>query len=221
MHPGRGDRAAETCLARYEGGPSPPMRDRPKVLVLAGSAREASLNRRLARLAASAVDRAGGAATLWELRDHPLPLYDGDLEAREGVPENARRLKATFLANRGLLLACPEYNSSISAALKNAIDWVSRKEGSEAPLACFEGKVAALVSASPGALGGLRGLVTVRSILGNIHVLVLPDQLAVVKAHEAFDAEGNLKDAAQRDALDRLAAALVRTCTALDAAPRP
>ncbi len=196
------------------------MPDRPKVLVLAGSAREASLNRRLARLGAAAVEKAGGTVTLWELRDHPLPLYDGDLEAKEGVPENARRLKAAFLAHRGLLLACPEYNSSISGLLKNAIDWVSRKEGSEAPLACFDGKVAALCSASPGALGGLRGLVTVRSILGSIRVLVLPDQLAIMKAHEAFGEDGTLKDAAQRDSLDRLAAALVRTCAALDAAPK-
>jgi chromate reductase len=194
-----------------------PVGEKPRVLVLAGSAREASFNRRLARLAAAAVDAAGGAATLLELRDHPLPLMDEDLEAREGIPANARKLKEAFLAHRGLLLACPEYNSSITPLLKNAIDWVSRREGKEAPLACFEGKVAALCSASPGALGGLRGLVTVRSILGNIRVLVLPDQLAIPKAQDAFDGQGALKDPAQRASLDRIAAALVRTCAALDA----
>jgi NAD(P)H-dependent FMN reductase len=195
------------------------MADRPKVLVFAGSTREGSFNRLLARLAADAVDRAGGTASLLELRDCPLPLFDQDLEEREGVPANARRLKGLFRAHRGLLLACPEYNSSITPLLKNALDWVSRKEAGEKPLECFEGKVAGLVSASPGALGGLRGLVTVRSILGNIRVLVLPDQLAVPKAHEAFDGSGALKDPAQNASLDRLAAALVRACAALDAAP--
>lgn len=192
------------------------MPERPKILVFAGSAREGSWNRRLARLAAGAVDRAGGAPTLLELRELPLPLYDADLETREGVPQNARRLKDLFRAHRGLLLACPEYNSSITPLLKNAIDWVSRREGAERPLECFEGKVAALVSASPGALGGLRGLVTVRSILGNIRVLVLPDQLAVPKAQEAFDEADGLRDAAQTASLDRVASALVRTCAALE-----
>jgi chromate reductase len=190
----------------------------PGVLVLSGSAREGSFNRKLARLAAAAVVRAGGTATVYELRDHPLPLFDEDLEAREGEPANATLLKEAFLAHRGLLLACPEYNSSITPLLKNALDWVSRKHGNESPLACYEGKVAALVSASPGALGGLRGLVTVRSILGNIRVTVIPDQLAVPAAHDAFDAAGDLKDPARRTALDRLAGALVRACAAFDAA---
>jgi NAD(P)H-dependent FMN reductase len=195
------------------------MGTRPKVLVLAGSAREGSLNRRLARVAAGAVARAGGEATTWEFRDHPLPLYDGDGEARDGVPAEARLLKAALLAHRGLLIACPEYNSSITPLLKNAIDWASRKEAGEAPLACFAGKVAGLCSASPGALGGLRGLVTVRSILGNIGVLVIPEQVAVPQAHEAFDGAGELKDPARRAALDGMAASLVRTCAALDARP--
>jgi NAD(P)H-dependent FMN reductase len=196
------------------------MAERPKVLVFAGSARQASVNRKLARLAADAVDAAGGAATLVELRDLALPLYDGDLEEASGLPEGVRKLKALFLAHRGLVLACPEYNSSITPLLKNAIDWVSRPAPGEGSLAAFDGKVAALCSASPGALGGLRGLVTVRSILGNIRVLVLPDQLAIGKAHEAFDDAGALKDAGQRASLDRLAATLVRTCAALDAAGR-
>lgn len=195
------------------------MAPRPAVLVLAGSARAASFNRALARLGAAAVDRAGGAATLLELGEFPLPLFDQDLEARDGLPANAVRLKEAFLAHRGLLLACPEYNSSITPLLKNALDWVSRKAGTEKPLACYEGKVAALVSASPGALGGLRGLVTVRSLLGNIRVTVLPDQLAVPAAQDAFDAAGDLRDPARRAALDALAAALVRTCAAFDGRP--
>jgi len=195
------------------------MVERPAVLVLAGSTREASFNRKLARLAAAAVERAGGKATLLELREFPLPLMDEDLEAREGLPANAVRLKEAFLAHRGLLLACPEYNSSITPLLKNALDWVSRRAGNEKPLACFDGKVAALVSASPGALGGLRGLVTVRSILGNIRVTMLADQVAVPVAHEAFDEAGDLKDPARRAALDGLAKNLVRACAAFDASP--
>jgi chromate reductase, NAD(P)H dehydrogenase (quinone) len=111
-----------------------------------------------------------------------------------------------MIAHDGLLIASPEYNSSISAALKNAIDWASRPEPNEAPLVAFDGKVAGLMAASPGALGGLRGLVTVRSILGNIKVMVLPDQIAVVKAHEAFNADGTLKDAKQQAAVEKLGA---------------
>ncbi len=194
------------------------MTDRPRILVLAGSAAESSLNRRLARAAAAAVERAGGLATVHEFRDHPLPLYDRDLEAREGVPPHARLLKAAMRSHHGLLLACPEHNSSISALLKNAIDWASRKDGDEGPLASFDGKVAALVSASPGALGGLRGLAAVRSILGNLRVIVIPDQLAVGKAQEAFDGEGGLRDPGQRAALDGVAAALVRAAAALGSA---
>jgi NAD(P)H-dependent FMN reductase len=101
-------------------------------------------------------------------------------------------------------LSCPEYNRSITAVLKNTIDWVSRPQPGEPSLAAFNGKVATLMSASPGALGGLRGLVTVRSILGNINVIVLPEQIAVSKAHEAFNADGTLKDAKQQAGIESL-----------------
>ena len=132
---------------------------------------------------------------LIDLRDLPLPLFDGDLEDKEGLPENAKRLKALLRAHDGLLISSPEYNSSITGVLKNAIDWASRAETDDEPaLVCFRGKIAALLSASPGALGGLRGLVHLRAILGNIGVIVLPDQVAVSAAHEAFDESGKLKD---------------------------
>ena len=156
--------------------------------------------------------------TVLDLRDVPMPVYDGDLEAREGLPENAKKLKSLLLELAGLLLSCPEYNSSITAVLKNAIDWASRPLPGEASLACFTRKVAALLSASPGALGGLRGLVTVRSILSNIGVLVLPDQFALVKAHEAFDADGKLKDARQQETVSRIARRLVAVTGALTTA---
>src|SRR5262249_20872213 len=144
---------------------------------------------------------AGAEVTVLDLRDLPLPLYDGDLESRDGLPDNARRLKELMLAHQGLLIAAPEYNSSITAVLKNAIDWASRPAPGEAALACFTGKAAALMSASPGGLGGLRGLVHVRAILSNINVLVIPDQVAVPRAFEAFQPDGTLKDAKQHAAV--------------------
>lgn len=167
----------------------------PRVLVFAGSTRSGSFNKKLARLAADDARQAGAEVTLLDLRDYPMPLYDGDLEAAEGVPAPAQELKRLFKAHQGLVLACPEYNSSITGVLKNTIDWVSRRvDGETTGLEAYKGKVVGLLSASPGALGGLRGLVTVRSILSNIGCLVLPDQVAVGKADAAFDEQGHLVD---------------------------
>ena len=116
----------------------------------------------------------------------------------------------------GLLIASPEYNSSISAALKNAIDWASRPASKdEPPLNCFAGKTAALIAASPGALGGLRGLVHLRSILGNIRMIVIPDQRAVPKVHEVFDAAGHITDDKTRQDVERIGAELARVTAAL------
>jgi NAD(P)H-dependent FMN reductase len=189
----------------------------PKILAFAGSTRTDSYNKRLVKIAAAGARAAGAEVTLIDLRDFPLPLFDGDLEAREGLPPNGRKLKDLFLAHHGLLIAAPEYNSSITAVLKNAIDWVSRPVPGEAPLACFDGTVACLMSASPGALGGLRGLVHVRAILGNIKVLVLPDQIAVSKANEAFNPDGSLKDPKQQAAVEGLGAELARVVAKLRA----
>jgi NAD(P)H-dependent FMN reductase len=169
-----------------------------RVLAFAGSAREASFNKKLVRVAADGAREAGAGVTVLDLRDLPMPIYDGDLEERDGLPENARAFKQLLKEHHGLLIACPEYNSSITPLLKNTIDWASRAEEGEAPLACFRGKVAGLLAASPGGLGGLRGLVTVRSILGNIGVHVVPDQVAVPSVHEVFDDDGNLTDERRR-----------------------
>jgi chromate reductase len=187
----------------------------PRILVFAGALRRESFNKKLARLAADAARAAGGEVTLVDLRDLPMPLYDGDVESSDGIPANAKRFKELMLAHDALFISSPEYNSSISGVLKNTIDWASRTEKGEAPLACFEHKVAALVAASPGLLGGLRGLVTVRSILSNIRVLVLPEQLAVSKAHEAFDAEGKLVDPKHQAMLEKIARRLVAVTASL------
>jgi NAD(P)H-dependent FMN reductase len=189
----------------------------PKILVFAGSTRRESFNKKLARVAADAARAAGAEVTFVDLAELPMPLYDGDLEAQSGVPANARKFKDLLLAHQGLLIASPEYNSSISGVLKNAIDWASRQEAGEPPLACFANKVAGLMSASPGALGGLRGLVTVRSILGNISVLVVTEQLAVSKAHEAFTPDGKLVDAKQQATVAKIAGRVVSMLAKLNA----
>jgi chromate reductase, NAD(P)H dehydrogenase (quinone) len=180
----------------------------PKILAFAGSLRAGSYNKKLAKVAAEAARAAGAEVTLADLKDLPLPVFDQDIE-QQSFPENAIKLKALMKAHDGFLMACPEYNSSISAALKNAIDWASRERPDEKPLECFDGKVAALMSASPGALGGLRGLVTVRMILGNIRVIVLPEQVAISQAHQAFNEAGSLVDPKRQASIEKLAQSLV------------
>lgn len=181
----------------------------PKILAFAGSTRKESFNKKLVKIAVDAARAAGAQVTYLDLRDIPMPLYDGDLETEQGIPENGKKFKAMLLAHEGFLISAPEYNSSISGVLKNAIDWASRPVPGEAPLACFAGKVVTLMSASPGALGGLRGLVTVRFLLSNIRVIVLPDQVAVPKAHEAFGPDEKLKDPKQQTSIESLGRDLV------------
>src|SRR5215831_12688321 len=162
----------------------------PRILAFAGCLRGESFNKKLVPIAAKGARDAGAEVMLIDLKDFPLPLFDQDLEAEQGMPENGKKLKQLFIDHDGLLIASPEYNSSITAVLKNAIDWVSRPARGEPSLVAFRGKVATLMSASPGALGGLRGLVHVRSILGNIGVIVLPDQIAVARATRRFGRPG-------------------------------
>lgn len=180
----------------------------PKILAFSGSLRTGSYNQMLVRIAAAGARSAGAEVTELDLRELPLPVYDADLEARDGLPDNAKRLKDLMKAHAGFLIASPENNSSVSAALKNAIDWASRPEPGEPTLVCFRDKVAVIMSASPGGLGGLRGLVHLRSILGNISVLMLPDQKAIPGAGDAFDGNGSLKDAKQQEAIENLGAKL-------------
>ncbi len=166
----------------------------PKILAFAGSLRKGSFNKKLVKIAVEGAREAGADVTLIDLADFPMPIYDGDLEQEKGMPPNALRLKNLMLENNGLLIASPEYNSSISAVLKNAIDWVSRPQPNEEDLIVFKNKVACIMSASPGYFGGIRGLVHLRSILGNIRVLVLPNQIFIPNAHKAFDENDQLID---------------------------
>ncbi len=181
----------------------------PRILAFAGSARRDSYNKKLIRIAAEAAKVAGAEVTLIDLADYPLPIMDEDVE-KAGFPQNATSLKQLFLEHDGLLISCPEYNSSITPLLKNTIDWVSRPQPNEPRLAAYINKVATLMAASPGGLGGLRGLVHVRSILQNIGVIVLPDQRAVPQAHQAFDDTGNLKDEPMQQGVQALGQGLVK-----------
>jgi len=175
-----------------------------KILAFAGSTRKESFNKKLVKIAADAARAAGAQVTYLDLKDIPMPLFDEDLEKEQGLSENAKKFRALLQAHDGFLISAPEYNSSISGVLKNAIDWASRPLPGETPLVCFAGKVVTLMSASPGALGGLRGLVIVRSLLSNIGVIVLPTQVAVPKAHEVFGPDGKLKDPKQQASIESL-----------------
>lgn len=170
------------------------MPTRPKILVFAGSAREGSLNKKLARIGARCVNEAGGEATFVDLRDYPIPLYDGDLESREGMPAQAVRLRELFLAHQGLLIASPENNGSVTALLKNTIDWLSRDFEGRSGLEPYRGKVAAIMGASPGAFGAISSLSNLRPILSKLTVLVIPDQVTLPRADQAFKEDGSFVD---------------------------
>jgi chromate reductase, NAD(P)H dehydrogenase (quinone) len=156
------------------------------------------LNVKLARLAASIATANGLPATFADLGDYPMPLYNGDLEAKDGVPDNAAKLKALMMIHKGIFIASPEYNASITPLLKNTLDWISRvKTEGEAPLFVFKSRVFALGAASPGGFGGLRGCLATRQVLElGLGALVLPDQILVPKAMGAFDEQGHLVDKA-------------------------
>ncbi|MFB5647328.1 MAG: NADPH-dependent FMN reductase [Candidatus Nitrosomaritimum yanchengensis] len=186
---------------------------KPKILAFAGSTRTDSFNKKLIRIAATGASEAGADVTVIDLRDFQMPLYDGDLEQNEGLPQNVQRLKELMSSQQGFLIAAPEYNSSITGVLKNTIDWTSRQAENETPLACYTGKVAGIMSASPGGLGGLRGLVHVRAILENMGVMVIPEQVTISAAHEAFDADNSLKDKKTEEKVKKIGANLTRILT--------
>lgn len=172
-----------------------------KLLVLAGSPREGSFNQRLADTAATMAQAQGAEVTAIRIDSFGLPMYTPHLEAT-AFPEGARRLKSLFAQHHGVLMAAPEYNGSIPAYLKNAIDWVSRPTDGEGPLglSAFRGKVAGLMSASPGPFGGLRSLAHLRQILSTVQMLVVPEQATVPFADRAFN-EAELIDPVAKQVL--------------------
>lgn len=176
----------------------------PKILAFAGVLRRDSLNKKTVLIAANGAKKAGAEVTFIDLKDFPVPLYDGDIEAASGLPEYAIRLQELMLTHDGFLIASPEYNSGISGTLKTYIDWTSRPHGEHKAGAAYAGKFASIMSASPGGLGGIRALPSLRTIIASMGVHVLSEDFALGKAHEAFDENGNATAEFVQNALERL-----------------
>ena len=153
----------------------------------------------------------GGVVTHISLQDFPMPLYDGDLEANSGLPEHAVKLKRMMMQNAGVFIASSEYNASLTPLLKNTVDWISRvRDGAEPPLAAFRNRIFALGAASPGTLGGYRSLMALRQVLElGCGATVLPEQVAVRDAPNAFDENDELRDPRTAQALSSLLRRLV------------
>ncbi len=163
------------------------------ILMFAGSARKDSYNKKLINIAAEYAKELGINVTVIDLADYPMPIYNGDIEAESGAPENAQKLYKLIESHKALLIASPEYNGLPSPLLKNTIDWVSRIN-----MKVYAGKFAAIISASIGGLGGLRGLPHLRTLLSNINVIVIPQQAAIGFAEKAFDQNDQLVDKQQQ-----------------------
>jgi chromate reductase, NAD(P)H dehydrogenase (quinone) len=180
------------------------------LLFFAGSTREGSFNKKLALLARHIAEANGIEAVFVDLKDYPMPLYNGDLEAAEGPPEKARAFKALLGEYPGVFIASPEYNSSITPLLKNTLDWVTRvRAKGETGLEVYRSRVFAISGASPGYYGAMRSLLNLRQILEvGIGATVIPQQLALPRAGDAFDGDGSLKDKAQQEMLKGVVEAL-------------
>jgi len=195
------------------------MTDRPRILLFAGSLRTGSFNRTLADLAESALTEAGAEVEHITLRDYPLPIYDADLEAEDGVPENAQALHAKFRTSHGVMIVSPEYNAGIPPILKNAIDWISRVRDHGGMAAAFETPVFALASASPGRFGGYRGLMALRqSLVLQLMATVIPQQTAITFAGDAFAEDGSFKDPKSAGSLKKQAEKLVAAARRMEPA---
>src|SRR6478609_816809 len=173
-----------------------------KILIIPGSLRTGSLNARLAAVAAHELVQSGAEVTRISLSDFPLPIYDGDLQAKSGVPKHAVNLKRMLGVHHGVLIVTPEYNSSVPALVKNTIDWISRvQDPHETRGQVFRDRAFAIAAASGGRLGGTRALAALRLILTACHALVVPNQLALSFAEEAYDDKDRLKHAHDIEAL--------------------
>ncbi|WJG08324.1 NAD(P)H-dependent oxidoreductase [Aliiglaciecola sp. LCG003] len=188
-----------------------------KILAFAGSGRKDSVNKKVVAVAAKGAEEAGAQVTIVDLESFNMPMFDEDLEAKNGMHEGAQQFKQLLIDSDGILISSPEYNSSYSALFKNAIDWASRKIEGEKPLEAYKGKVAGIMAASPGAMGGMRVLVTLRMLMENLGTMVLPNQKAVGGAFTKFDGNGNITDPATEKALKKIGSELVETLQKLKA----
>ena len=182
----------------------------PRILAFSGSARRESFNRKLLNNVVEATRAAGGEVTVLDLNDYVLPLYHGDLEDAEGMPANAQKLVEQITRHDALLIASPEYNSQMTPLLKNTIDWCTRGDANP-----FPGKVAAVVSASPGAFGAIRSMTLARALLTHLGAHVVPAQCILPHADKAFDAQGKVKEERIQKNVQVVAADLVRVALAL------
>lgn len=181
-----------------------------KILVIPGSLRSGSLNAKLAAVLAHEVAQLGADVTRISLGDFPLPIYDGDLQAKSGVPQHAVNLKRMIGAHHGVLIVTPEYNSSVPALVKNTIDWVSRvQDPHETRGQVFHGRAFAIAAASGNRLGGTRALAALRLILTACHAAVIPNQLALSFAEQAYDDMDRLKHQADIDTMRALVRQLI------------
>lgn len=180
-----------------------------KVLAFAGSTRADSINKKLIVEAANLARQMGVNVTVIDLKDYQIPFYDEVLEAREGMPPMARQFRKMMIQSDVILIASPEYNASLSAVLKNAIDWASRSETGGGSREAFKGKTFAIMAASPGSSGGARGLVHLRTILEDIGGSVIPLQVVVPSAYNAFDEKGHLKSEKTKMEIQKLLQAAI------------
>jgi NAD(P)H-dependent FMN reductase len=185
-----------------------------KILAFAGSVRKESFNRKALSLAVAGARAEGADVTVAELADFPMPIYDADWHHENGVPENMLKLRSLMMSAKGLLIASPEYNTSITPLLKNTIDWLSQSVGMDSGNAPFAGKVCGLLGASPGAFGTIRALPHVSYILSNLGCFVLP-VVAVPKAGELLNTDGSIRDARAAANLQKLGAQLANTIVKL------
>jgi chromate reductase len=181
-----------------------------KILVIPGSLRTGSLNIRLASVVAHEFALAGVEVTRLSLGDYPLPIYDGDFEAKNDVPRNAINLKRMIGSHHGIAIVTPEYNASLPPLLKNAIDWVSRVEDrGETRGQVFRERAFAIASASAGRFGGSRCLAALRLVLTSCRATVIPNQLALSFADKAYDDRDRLTNPADVEALQAMVAQLI------------
>ncbi|MEZ6095460.1 MAG: NAD(P)H-dependent oxidoreductase [Pirellulaceae bacterium] len=181
----------------------------PKIIAFSGSTRTSSLNQQLVDVAKGRLENLGVTVTSVSLADYPMPIYDGDLEDASGIPETAQQFYELLKDHDGMLIGCPEYNSSITPLLKNAIDWASRPRPNDPPLVAFQGKICGLVAAAPGPIGGIRGLRHVASILTSIGTIVVPPTVALGNAMTAMK-DGAISDQRSSGLLDNLVAQMKR-----------
>lgn len=189
--------------------------DTPKILAFAGSTRLDSFNKRLAKIALHAAENAGAETTFIDLLDYNMPLYNDDLLREQGMPDSVLAFKGMLKKHQGFLIASPEYNGSVTGVLKNAIDWATIKSDDEERMACWNGKIAGLMAASPGGLGGIRGLHHLRTILAGIGTFVLPNHLGVGNSTANLQNDEQITDEKLQHQLNNLSTEMVRVIRGL------